>query len=55
MAKQQKDKEVTVVAEFEISSSEGTEKIKTFCAAWVRAWQLPTPVAIAHVGWVRKD
>lgn len=56
MAKTQKnDKTVTVVAELEVTSPEGTEEIKTFCAAWVRAWELPTPVAISHIGWVRKD
>lgn len=49
------DKEVTVVAEFTITSPKGTERVKTFCASWQRAWQLPTPVLISHTGWVRKD
>lgn len=54
MAKQ-KDKEATVVAEFTVTSAEGTEVIRTFCASWVRAQELPTPVLISHTGWVRKD
>lgn len=50
-----KDKEAKVVAEFTVTSSEGTEVIRTFCAAWIRAWELPAPVRVSHTGWVRND
>lgn len=58
MAKQQKDKkdnEITVVAEFELTSSEGVERVKGFCASWVRLLELPVPAQSSFVAWVRKD
>lgn len=55
MAKQQKDNEITVVAEFELTSSEGTERIKGFCASWVRLLELSVPAKSSFVAWVRKD
>lgn len=52
---QKKDNEVTVVAQLTVTSPEGTEKIKTFCAAWLRALELPTPVTVTHTDWIRKN
>jgi hypothetical protein len=46
---------ITVVAELTVTSSEGTETIRTFSDAWVRAKELPTPVLDSFNQWVRKD
>lgn len=56
MAKQGKTQEVvTVIAEFELTSPDGSEKIKGFCAAWQRLLALPTPARATMVGWARVD
>lgn len=58
MAKTKVKEEITVVAELIVSSSEGTEVIRSFDRAHHRAWEIArrtTPVKITFNGFVRKD
>lgn len=49
----EKDK-ITVEAVCNVSTPLGSERWRTFSAAWARAMELPTPVKIEFVGFVRK-
>lgn len=55
MAKHEKIQEMTVVAQLSLTSPAGEEIIKSFDKAWHRAFELPTPVIIKLLGFVRKD
>jgi hypothetical protein len=44
-----------MVAECTVSSPEGTETVRTFDGAWVRAHDLPRPTTISLVRFVRAD
>jgi hypothetical protein len=52
------DKKETMVAEIEITSALGTERIRSFDAAWTRMGEIgyeTLPVRCKLVGFVRKD
>jgi hypothetical protein len=56
MATKKKDeKEITVVAELEVSSEGDSYTIRTFDAAWHRVLVLPTPATMSFNRWVRKN
>jgi hypothetical protein len=50
-----KIEEIKVVAELTLRWSGGIETIRTFDAAWHRAFELPVPVTIRFERFVRKD
>jgi len=46
---------MSVVAELELTSSEGTEIVRSFDKAWHRLLELPTPARCRLRGFVRKS
>jgi hypothetical protein len=56
MATKKKDeKEITVVAELEVSFGDETETIRTFDKAWHRLLLVPTPATMSFKKWARKN
>lgn len=50
---QEKDKEITVIAEVEVASEGKVQTVKGFDASWKLALELPVPVTVKMVGWAR--
>jgi hypothetical protein len=48
-------KDTTVEAELEVTSSEGTETLRTFAKAWKQSLRAPRPTQGHFVRWARVD
>lgn len=55
MPPKKEEKRIPMVAQLQVTSAEGVETIRTFDRAWHRAFELPTPVNIKFIQFVRAD
>jgi hypothetical protein len=49
------DKDISVEAQCRVTSPNGVEVVRTFDRAWHRALELPQPVNIQFIAFVRKE